>query len=104
MKEVRLLLVAAVILIASFFIASFSGISGQAITDTVTYISECDDSDGGFNLFIPGKIISKDEARADYCISKEKIREFTCSLDSIEYIEIDCPEHYSCDQGKCIAS
>ncbi|MBT3721364.1 thioredoxin domain-containing protein [archaeon] len=61
----------------------------------------CSDSDGGFNTWNKGTVISKEtpNGATDYCINSYKLLEYSCNGDSTSSKYYDC--EFGCDEGKC---
>ncbi|MBU0590588.1 hypothetical protein KKF81_04740 [Candidatus Micrarchaeota archaeon] len=63
--------------------------------------SNCDETDGGLDIYVAGKTTAGGEERNDDCITERRLREYYCYGDDIESTDEYCDEGYICDNDRC---
>jgi hypothetical protein len=64
--------------------------------------SDCNDTDGGMDIFTKGEVIIDDAVHEDDCVDETKIEEFYCYGDDFLSISERCPDGYICMMDECI--
>ena len=62
---------------------------------------QCDDSDGGNEIYTKGTTSKGSTSSDDYCTGVASGVEFYCSSDNIASSSFVCPSDYSCSNGRC---
>lgn len=64
--------------------------------------SDCDDSDGGYNLYERGTVKVRDlEDYRDECMDEKRLREYYCYGDDVDSTIVKCEEGFVCNMGEC---
>jgi len=63
--------------------------------------SDCDDNDGGYNIYEKGMAEIGSEQYRDECVTDTKLREYYCYGNGVDSIMVECPDEYICDIGRC---
>ncbi|MFH0885170.1 MAG: hypothetical protein V1861_05670, partial [Candidatus Micrarchaeota archaeon] len=66
--------------------------------------SNCDENDGGLNIFKYGVTTADGNDYEDDCINDHDILEYFCYGDSVDSSDVDCGKGYICnaDMNKCV--
>jgi len=70
--------------------------------------TNCEDSDGGYDLLEFGTVHYIDDDFDDYCLTSHIIREYECSDGTVSYTDTNCEGYYGagyeCVGGECVLS
>ncbi|MBI5228734.1 hypothetical protein HY991_01390 [Candidatus Micrarchaeota archaeon] len=71
-----------------------------------TNVTNCTDSDGGYNIYTRGSCYSSVYGYSlyDYCLSSSQLVEFYCSAGACRNSTVTCPSGYTCSVGACVRS
>ncbi len=64
--------------------------------------SNCEETDGGRDIFKAGKVTIDDKDYKDFCPGDYKLREYFCYGDGYESDDVQCPKDHICDGGRCV--
>jgi hypothetical protein len=69
--------------------------------------STCEDTDGGFNIFVRGTVsgfyFGEPYSYTDYCQNNNTLNEYYCTGSSWAMNSTNCPQGYGCRDGACKA-
>ena len=66
--------------------------------------TECNDTDGGQDIYVRAALIEDGTTYTDYCYDSDTVWEYYCSAGSMQVIRRDCPTDYICTAGECVYS
>jgi len=66
-------------------------------------VSECEDSDGGKDIFTSGNVISEGRRYSDSCKGTDTVEEYFCENGTPSLDRFPCPMGYECKGNRCAA-
>ncbi len=76
--------------------SGYKCISGRCIP------SDCNDSDGGLDIFTEGTVVINAVDHDDRCMEEDMVEEYYCYGDDYRRATEECPQGYYCDDGECV--